>query len=74
VNRKDIYEPTLQFETITMSKTKSYLAILMGVIIIIVDLWWTVTSTMYLPWVVAGVVILVASVVWIYLDYDLMKK
>jgi len=56
-----------------MSSTKSYLAILMGIIIIIADLWWTYTSYQYLPWLVAGVVILVASVIWLYLDYDLMK-
>ena len=57
-----------------MSNTKSYLAILMGIIIIVADLWWTWTSYTYLPWLVAGVIILVASVIWIYIDYDLMKK
>lgn len=56
------------------TKTKSYLAILMGIIIIIADVYWTVTSYQYLPWLVAGIVILVASVIWIYLDYDLMAK
>lgn len=56
------------------AKTKSYLAILMGIIIILADLWWTWTSYTYLPWLAAGVIIFVASVVWIYLDYDLMKK
>ena len=57
-----------------MSNTKSYLALLMGIVIILVDLWWTYTSYQYLPWLFAGVVILVASVIWLYLDYDLMKK
>jgi hypothetical protein len=56
------------------TKTKSYLAILMGIIIIVADLWWTWTGYTYLPWLAAGVIIFVASVVWIYLDYDLMKK
>lgn len=56
------------------TRTKSYLAILMGIIIIVADVYWTVTSYQYLPWLVAGVVIFVASVIWIYLDYDLMKK
>jgi len=53
---------------------KSYLAILMGVIIIILDLWWTYASMGYQPWETVGIVIFVASVIWIYLDYDLMKK
>ena len=57
-----------------MSSTKSYLAILMGIIIIVADLWWTWTSYTYLPWLAAGVIILVASMIWIYIDYDLMKK
>jgi hypothetical protein len=57
-----------------MSNTKSYLALLMGIVIILVDLWWTYTSYQYLPWLFAGVVILMASVIWLYLDYDLMKK
>jgi hypothetical protein len=58
------------------SNTKSILAILMGVIIIIADIYWLLigNSYTYLPWLVAGIVILVASVIWIYLDYDLMKK
>jgi len=57
-----------------MGSTKSYLAILMGIIIIVAYLWWTWTSYTYLPWLAAGVIILVASVIWIYIDYDLMKK
>jgi hypothetical protein len=54
-------------------RTKSYLAILMGIVIIVADLYWTYTSYQYLPWLAAGVVIFVASVVWLYLDYDLLK-
>ncbi len=53
--------------------TKSYLAILMG-ITIVANLWWTWTSYTYLPWLAAAVIIFVASVEWIYLDYDLMKS
>jgi hypothetical protein len=56
------------------AKTKSYLAILMGIIILLLDLWWTYASYPYEPWVAVGVVIFVASVIWIYLDYDLMQK
>ena len=57
-----------------MSNAKSYLAISMGIIILLADLWWTWTSYTYLPWLVAGVIIGVASAIWIGLVYDLMKK
>jgi len=59
-----------------MSNMKSYLAILMGIIIILTDVYWLVVgdSYKYAPWLIAGIVIFVASVIWIYLDYDLMKK
>ncbi len=58
-----------------MSKsTKSYLAILMGVLILIADAWWTYTSYTYLPWLAAGLTIGVASAIWIALDYDLMRN
>ncbi len=52
----------------------SYLAILMGIIIITADLWWTWTSYTYLSWLAAGVIIGVASVISIGLDYNLMKS
>ena len=57
------------------SKTKSYLAILMGVIIILADIYWLLigNSYTYLPWLIAGIIILVASIIWFYIDYDLMK-
>jgi hypothetical protein len=56
------------------SKVKSYLAILMGIVIILADIYWLIVgnSYQYLPWLVAGIVILIASVVWIILDYSLM--
>jgi hypothetical protein len=54
--------------------TESYLAILMGIIIVILDVWWTWASYPYQPWVTVGIMIFVASVIWIYFDYDLMKK
>lgn len=59
-----------------MSNTKSIIAIAMGIIIILADIYWLIVgdSYLYLPWLVAGIVIFVASVIWIYIDYDLMKK
>ena len=59
---------------IPMSNMKSWLAIVLGVIIAILDLWWTYASIGYQPWETVGIVIFVATIVWIYLDYDLMKK
>jgi hypothetical protein len=58
------------------AKTKSYLGILMGIIIILADIYWLLvgSSYTYLPWLTAGVVIFVASLIWLYIDYDLMKK
>jgi hypothetical protein len=59
-----------------LSNTKSIIAIAMGIIIILADIYWLIVgdSYLYLPWLVAGIVIFVASVIWIYIDYDLMKK
>jgi hypothetical protein len=58
------------------SKAKSYAAIMMGVIIILADIYWLVVgdSYTYAPWLLAGIIIFVASVIWIYIDYDLMKQ
>jgi hypothetical protein len=58
------------------SKAKSYAAIMMGVIIILADVYWLVVgdSYTYAPWLLAGIIIFVASVIWIYIDYDLMKQ
>ncbi|MGO9645102.1 MAG: hypothetical protein ACLPY5_10175 [Candidatus Bathyarchaeia archaeon] len=59
-----------------MSKAKSYLAIGMGIVIILADIFWLLVgdSYTYAPWLIAGIIIFVASVIWIYIDYDLMKK
>lgn len=62
------------------SKVKSYLAILMGIVIIVMDIFWLVypVSGFYsyqaLPWLAAGIVILIASIIWIVLDISLMEK
>ena len=58
------------------TKTKSYVAILMGIIIILADIYWLLvgSSYTYAPWLAAGIIIFVASAIWIYVDYDLMKK
>ena len=58
------------------TKAKSYLAIVMGVVIILADIYWLLvgSSYTYTPWLVSGIIIFVASLVWIFIDYDLMKK
>lgn len=56
------------------SKTESKLAMLMGVIIAIADLYWTYTSYYDTLWLALGVVIFIADVLWMYFDYDLMTK
>lgn len=58
------------------SKSKSWLAIAMGIVIILADIYWSVVGASYTypPWLAAGIIIFVASLVWIWVDYDLMKK
>jgi hypothetical protein len=56
------------------SKSKSYLAITMGIVIILADIYWLTDSYTVPHWLVAGVIIFVASLVWIWVDYDLMKR
>jgi hypothetical protein len=53
---------------------KSMLALLMGVIIIIADLYWTYTSYYDLTWLVLGVIIFIATIIWLVLDWDWMSK
>jgi hypothetical protein len=52
--------------------TKSYIAILMGIIIAIADIWWTATSSFDLFWLSLGIIIFIADVIWMYIDYDFM--
>ena len=62
------------------TQVKSILAILMGIVIILMDIFWLVypVSGFYsyqaLAWLAAGIVILIASIVWIVLDISLMEK
>ncbi len=52
--------------------TKSYIAILMGIIIAIADVLWTYQSYYDITWLVLGIIIFVADIIWIYIDYSLM--
>lgn len=53
---------------------RSWLAILMGVIIFVADVVWTYQSAYDVFWLALGVVILVADVIWLYIDYGFMKR
>ena len=54
--------------------TKSMLAMLMGIIILVADIYWIYTSGGYALWIALGVVIFIATLVWLYLDWDWIKK
>jgi type IV secretory pathway TrbL component len=54
-------------------QAKSMLAMLMGVIIIIADLYWTYTSYTDPTWLALGVIIFIAAVIWIVLDWSLSR-
>jgi len=59
-----------------MSKVESYLAVVLGIVIITADIFWLLIgeSYTYAPWLIAGIIIFVASVIWIFLEFNLMKK
>lgn len=56
------------------TRTKSWLAILMGIVILPSDIYWTYTSAYDPIWLTLGIIILVADLAWIALDYSLMQK
>jgi hypothetical protein len=49
------------------------LAILMGLVIAIADIYWTYTSSYDMLWVALGAIIFVADIVWLYIDWWMMK-
>ena len=58
------------------TRIKSYTAILMGAVIILADVYWLLigNSYTYVPWLAAAIIIFVASIIWIIIEYDLMKN
>jgi hypothetical protein len=59
-----------------MSNLKSWIAILMGVIILAADVSWLVIGSSYTygPWLTLGIIIFIAGAIWIGLDYSLMRE
>ncbi len=56
-----------------MKAMKGQLAMLMGVVIAIVDIYWTYVSLYYPMWVALGAIIFIADMIWLYLDWSMMK-
>jgi hypothetical protein len=57
-----------------LTNMKSSITMLMGVIILVADLYWTYTSYTYLPWLALGMIILVADLIWLAIDFSYMKS
>ncbi|MGC8478956.1 MAG: hypothetical protein ACP5NE_03465 [Candidatus Micrarchaeia archaeon] len=55
-------------------KAISNLAIAMGVIVILADLYWTAVSYAVPLWLALGLIILVASVIWLIADIKMRGK
>ncbi len=55
------------------SKTLSYIEILMGLIILVLDLYWTYAAYAIAEFLAIGIVILVADLIWLAIDIKLMK-
>ena len=59
-----------------MSQWKSSIAILMGIVILVADVSWLIvgSSYTYLPWLILGGVIFLATLVWVALDVSMMRE
>ncbi len=57
-----------------MVGVKGGLAVLMGVVIGIADIYWTYTSYFDTTWLALGVVIFIADLIWLWVDISFMKK
>lgn len=55
------------------NKTLSYVAILMGLIILVLDIYWTYASYAIAEFLAIGIVILIADLIWLAIDAKLMK-
>jgi hypothetical protein len=53
---------------------KSWIAIVMGIVILVADIIWTYQSTFDTLWLALGIIIFIADIIWLLIDYDLMKK
>ena len=58
-----------------MTSGKSWVAIVMGIVILVADVAWLVVgnSYTYTPWLILGVIIFIAALVWLAMDFMLMR-
>ncbi len=49
-------------------KTRHNVAIAMGIVIAVADLYWTYTSAYDALWLALGVIIFLADIIWLYVD------
>ncbi|MCW6160142.1 MAG: hypothetical protein LVQ95_03595 [Candidatus Micrarchaeales archaeon] len=52
---------------------KLKIAVLMGIIIALADIYWTYTSYFDTTWLALGVIIFIADIVWLWIDIGMMK-
>ncbi len=53
---------------------RSRIAIAMGIVIALADVYWTYTSYTLPIWLYLGAIILVADIVWLWADLSLMRR
>ena len=56
-----------------MANTKSQVAMVLGVVIVLADLYWLSFGYKNVTALTLGVIIFIASAIWMYIDYSLMK-
>ncbi len=52
---------------------KSAVAMLMGVVILVADIYWTYTSYTDVTWLLLGIIIAVADLIWLAIDVSYLK-
>lgn len=57
-------------EDIVDNEKRHKLALLMGIVIAVADIYWIYTSYKYFVWLALGVIILAADLIWLYLDIE----
>jgi len=56
------------------NKSKSMIGMVMGLVILVADLYWTYTSYNVTLWLALGIVILIADVIWLAVDASFLKR
>jgi hypothetical protein len=56
------------------AKMKGNIAILMGIVIGLADIYWTYTSYQDPLWLYLGIIIFIADLIWLWIDISFKKK